>query len=145
MSDADPKGIIIGHQNNSEDIDYPLSELKKPGFFSAFDRTNLLMSPKAEDNTISLVKQWCGNRNTLSHDCITAWLGRPKKPSTNWADWNPLYVHRRLLPKMRAAGITDGQIEVNLVGVPGNCSNGFEGPVLVRTGKGFHNRRDQSY
>ena len=43
---ANPLGVMIGHQNNAEDIGYPLSELQKPGFYIAFDRTNPLMSLK---------------------------------------------------------------------------------------------------
>jgi len=115
---ADPKGIMIGHQNNAEDIGYPLSELQKPGFYIAFDRTNPLMSPKAEDNIISLVKDGYGDRIMVSHDCILVWLGRPITRPANWAEWNPLYVHRRLIPKMKAAGITDEQINTILVGNP---------------------------
>ncbi len=115
---ANPKGIMIGHQNNAEDIGYPLSELEKPGFFIAFDRTNPLMSPKAEENVISLVKQGYGNRIMLSHDCILVWLGRPMTPPANWADWYPTYVHKRLVPKMKAAGVTDEQIDTMLVDNP---------------------------
>ena len=115
---ANPKGIMIGHQNNSEDIGYPLSELKKPGFSIAFDRTNPLMSPKGEENIISLVKQGYTERIILSHDCILVWLGRPMTPPANWAEWNPLYVHRRLIPKMKAAGVADEQINTILVENP---------------------------
>ena len=115
---ANPLGVMIGHQNNAEDIGYPLSELQKPGFYIAFDRTNPLMSLKAEDNIISLVKRGYGDRIMLSHDCILVWLGRPMTPPANWADWNPLYVHRRLIPKMKAAGITDEQISAILVSNP---------------------------
>ena len=115
---ANPKGIMIGHQNNSEDIGYPLSELKKLGFSIAFDRTNPLMSPRAEENIISLVKQGYEERIMLSHDCILVWLGRPMTPPANWAEWNPLYVHRRLIPKMKAAGVADEQINTMLVENP---------------------------
>ena len=115
---ANPKGIMIGHQNNAVDIAYPLSELQRPGFYIAFDRTNPLESPKAEENAISLVKQGYADRIMLSHDCILVWLGRPITPPANWAEWNPLYVHRRMIPKMKAAGVTEEQINTILVSNP---------------------------
>jgi len=115
---ADPKGIMIGHQNNAVDIAYPLSELQRPGFYIAFDRTNPLESPKAEDNAISLVKQGYVDRIILSHDCILVWLGRPITLPAHWAEWNPLYLYRRMIPKMKAAGITEEQINTILVSNP---------------------------
>lgn len=115
---ANPKGIMIGHQNNSVDLAYPLSELQRPGFYIAFDRTNPLESPKAEDNAISLVKQGHADRIILSHDCILVWLGRPITHPASWAEWNPLYLHRRMIPKMKAAGVTEEQINTILVSNP---------------------------
>jgi len=116
---ANPKGIVIGHQNNAGDIGYPLSELQKPDFYIAFDRTNApLMPPGSEDNLISLVKQGYGNRIMLSHDCILVWLGRPMTRPADWAEWYPTSVHKRLIPKMKAAGVTDEQIAAMLVDNP---------------------------
>jgi hypothetical protein len=48
---------MIGHQNNAEDIGYPLSQIQKPGFYLGFDRLDPLMSPASEDNAVSLVAQ----------------------------------------------------------------------------------------
>jgi phosphotriesterase-related protein len=39
-------------------------------------------------------------------------------PPSNWAEWNPLYVHRRLIPKMKAAGVAEEQIKAMLVENP---------------------------
>ena len=52
---ADPAKIMIGHQNNSEDIDYALAQLARPGFYLGFDRVNPLMSTASEDNIVELV------------------------------------------------------------------------------------------
>ena len=117
---ADPKGIIIGHQNNSDDLDYHLSQLQKPGFYLGFDRTaNIPMEPPgSEDNIISLIKQGYADRLILSHDSITVWLGRPWDRPATWADWTPLYLHTKLIPKMKAAGVTDEQIKTIFVDNP---------------------------
>jgi len=115
---ADPSRVMIGHQNNSEDIDYALTQLAKPGFYLGFDRVNPLMSAVSEDNIVSLVAQGFGDRIMLSHDCIFMWLGRPGKLPPEYAEWYPDYIFRRLVPKMKAAGITETQISGILVDNP---------------------------
>jgi len=116
---ANPRGIMIGHQNNGGDIAYCLSELQKAGFFIAFDRNSIPMMPlAAEDNMISLVKQGYADRIMLSHDSILVWLGRPMNPPAEWAVWYPTYIHKKLIPKMKAAGVTDEQVNTILVDNP---------------------------
>jgi phosphotriesterase-related protein len=117
---ANPKRIMIGHQNNSVDINYHLSQLQKPDFFIGFDRTSL-RDPKAEDCIIELVKKGYANRILVSHDSIGVWLGRP----FTWPaalkvleNWYPTYIHKKLIPKMKAAGVTDEQINTMLVDNP---------------------------
>jgi predicted metal-dependent phosphotriesterase family hydrolase len=46
----------------------------------------------------------------LSHDCIFMWLGRLGKLPEQCAGWYPDFLFKRLLPKMKAAGVTDAQI-----------------------------------
>lgn len=117
---ANPKRIMIGHQNNSIDINYHLSQLEKPDFFIGFDRTSL-RDPKAEDCIIELVKKGYANRILLSHDAIGVWLGRPFAwPAAMKAleNWYPTYIHKKLIPKMKEAGVTDEQINTMLVDNP---------------------------
>jgi phosphotriesterase-related protein len=115
---VNPEKIMIGHQNNSEDINYPLAELGNEGFYIAFDRTNPLSSPKAEDNILTLVKKGFASRIMLSHDCIFLWLGRPVTLPAEFKDWYPTYIHNKLIPKMKAAGIGDETIRTMLVDNP---------------------------
>ena len=115
---ADPSKIMIGHQNNSTDIEYALEQLTRPGFFLGFDRVNPLMSSVSEDNIISLVKRGFLDRIMLSHDCIFMWLGRPGKLPPQFSEWYPDYMFRRLFPKMKTAGITEKQINEILVDNP---------------------------
>lgn len=123
---ANPERIMIGHQNNSIDIEYALSQLERPGFYLGFDRTNPLMSTVAEDNIVSLVLMGYGNRIMLSHDCIFVWLGRPGRLSAQHAGWYPDFLFKRLLPRMKAAGVTDEQIRGILVDNPRRFFEGGE-------------------
>jgi phosphotriesterase-related protein len=115
---ANPERVMIGHQNNSEVLEYALSQLEKPGFYLGFDRVNPLMSTASEDNAVSLVVRGYGSRIMLSHDCIFVWLGRPGNLPERYADWYPDFLFKRLLPKMKAAGVTDEQIRGILVDNP---------------------------
>ncbi len=115
---ADPSRIMIGHQNNSEDIGYALTQLAKPGFYLGFDRTNPLMSAASENNIVSLVVQGFGDRIMISHDCIFMWLGRPGKLPLQYAAWRPDYLFKRLIPKMNKAGISKQVIDGILVDNP---------------------------
>jgi phosphotriesterase-related protein len=122
---ADPKKIIIGHQNNSVDLKYHLAQLEKPGFYIGFDRTGLRNVPKAEDNFIQLVKMGYANRLVMSHDSIAVWLGRPFNTKAFPATWNPTYIHKTVIPKMKAAGITDEQIKTIFVDNPRRYFDGL--------------------
>ena len=114
---ADPKKIMIGHQNNSVDNKYHLGQLQKPGFFIGFDRTSL--GPvAAEDSIISLVKAGYANRIMLSHDYGLQWIGRPFSWPAAYKTWHPTYIHLKLIPKMKAAGVTDEQINTMLIDNP---------------------------
>jgi phosphotriesterase-related protein len=115
---ADPSRVMIGHQNNSGDLAYALGQLAKPGFFLGFDRVNPLMSAASEDNIVALAARGFGDRILLSHDCIFMWLGRPGKLPPQYAGWYPDYVFRHLVPKMKAAGVTEKQIAGILVDNP---------------------------
>jgi phosphotriesterase-related protein len=115
---ANPERVMIGHQNNSEAMEYALSQLEKPGFYLGFDRVNPLMSPAAEDNIVKLVLQGYGDRIMISHDCIFVWLGRPGKFRPEYSGWYPDFLFKRLIPKMKAGGVTDEQIRSILIDNP---------------------------
>ena len=114
---ANPKRIMIGHQNDSIDVNYHLRQLEKPDFFIGFDRTSL-RDPKAEDCIIELVKKGHAHRILLAHDSIGVWLGRTFAFPPRYADWYPTYIHKKLIPKMKEAGVTDDQINTMLVDNP---------------------------
>jgi phosphotriesterase-related protein len=115
---ANPRKVMIGHQNNSEVIDYALTQLERPGFYLGFDRINPLMSTASLDNIVSLVGRGYGGRIMLSHDCIFVWLGRAGRFPPQFAEWYPDYLFKKLLPRMKAAGVTDDTIRGILAGNP---------------------------
>jgi phosphotriesterase-related protein len=117
---ANPQKIIIGHQNNSTDLDYFLGQLSRPGFYLGFDRTGF-SDPKAEDCIIELVKRGYANRIVLSHDYCATWLGRSFKwPEGRFTEkyYYPTYIHKQFIPRMKAAGVTDEQIHTMMVENP---------------------------
>lgn len=117
---ANTEKIVIGHQNNSTDLNYFLRQLERPGFYLGFDRTGF-SDPKAEDCIIELVKRGYADRIILSHDYVSTWLGR----SFTWnlerltkEFYYPTYIHKKFIPRMKAAGVTDDQIKTILVDNP---------------------------
>jgi phosphotriesterase-related protein len=116
---ANPQKIVIGHQNNSTDLHYFLDQLVRPGFYLGFDRTGF-GDPKGEDCIIELVKRGYTDRIMISHDYVATWLGRPFKWKNERLekDYYPTYIHEKFIPRMKAAGITDGQIKTILVDNP---------------------------
>jgi phosphotriesterase-related protein len=130
---ANPARVMIGHQNNSEVLGYALTQLEKPGFYLGFDRLNPLMSPAAEDTIATLIARGYGGRIMLSHDCIFVWLGRPGKLPAQYAGWYPDFLFKRLLPKMKAAGVTDEQIRSILVDNPRRFFGGVQRSLLTDT------------
>jgi len=114
---ANPKRIIIGHQNNSIDLNYHLAQLQRPDFYIGFDRTSL-GDPKAEDCLIELIKRGYANRLTVSHDYVGTWLGRPFNMKALPATWYPTYIHKVFIPKAKAAGVTDEQLNTIFVENP---------------------------
>ena len=121
--EANAKMILVGHQNNSTDLDYFLDQIKRPGFYLGFDRVSLV-NPEAEDCIIELVKQGHADRLILSHDYVATFVGRPIAVEEFFPVWHPTYVHLKLIPKMKAAGITDSQIRTMLVDNPRSLFQG---------------------
>ena len=95
---ANPKKIVIGHQNNSADINYHLFQLDRPGFFLGFDRTGAINGPQAEESLIELIRRGYADRLMISHDFTAFWLGRPFDLGPKAAEWYPTYIHKKLIP-----------------------------------------------
>lgn len=122
---ANPKQIMIGHMNNSEDTSYHLSILERPDVSLGFDRTGMGLLP-SHNKIVSIISELCrkgfNSRICLSHDYIVAMLGRPSpwpepiKPLL--ADFYPTFIIQKLIPALMEAGITREQIDEIMIRNP---------------------------
>ncbi len=126
---ADPKKIMIGHVNNSKDVNYQRSILQK-GVYIAFDRFGIAaLIGGAPDNVsvqniATLCKEGYANKIMLSHDTINFWLSRPPEVSEGLmkmlANWRIDYVSKDIIPALKTQGVTDDQITQMMVENPKN-------------------------
>ncbi|MEW6444093.1 MAG: phosphotriesterase-related protein [bacterium] len=124
---VDPKRIQIGHMSNSTDMRYQIAVLDK-GVFSAFDRMGIEVIAGCpydrEKIPILIGLLGCGyaGQLTLSHDYITAWLGRPLAVAPSslpfLANWYPTHVLKNIVPTLQKAGVTREQVQTMLVDNP---------------------------
>ena len=126
---ADPKKVMIGHVNNSKDVNYQRSILKK-GVNIAFDRFGIAVllfgvpDSVSVQNIATLCKEGYANKIILSHDTMNFWMGRPIEVPEAYmkllADWRVDYVSKDIIPALKAKGVTDDQINTMMVENPKN-------------------------
>jgi len=118
----DPTQVMIGHMNNSSDINYHLSILERPGFVIGFDRTSLGPSDELEHIIVELCQRGYADRICLSHDYVPMWLGRhfefPDMYKAYVAEYHPTYVSAKFIPRLKAAGVTQEQIDTIMIANP---------------------------
>ena len=122
---VNPRGVVIGHSDDSENISY-LTGLADQGFRLGMDRIafGLLRDPDVDARArviAELVKNGYGESIILSHDYpIDIGIGSSEQ-RTAMAERNPdsvSFISRRFLPKLRALGVTDDQLETLMVRNP---------------------------
>ena len=76
-------------------------------------------------NIVKMVAAGHLQRILMSHDSIICWLGRPVPYANSFEamlemlpNWRSNHIFKEILPKMRAAGVTEEQIETILVDNP---------------------------
>ena len=117
---VDPTRLVVAHAGDSNDLDY-LRTIADAGATLGCDRFNIPhFNPDADRirTLLALLEEGYGDRIHLSHDaaCFMDFMvGDP-----NFADERPSYLHisSTVLPALRAAGVTEGQIEQLLVENP---------------------------
>lgn len=124
-----PEKIMIGHMNNSNDIDYH-REILKRGVYIAFDRTGIGLRSDTEKMVgiiADLCKEGYTNRICLSHDSIAVWLGRP----VDWGpwqpyieDWYPTFVSEVVVELLKDEELTDDDIHMMMVENPKRLFSG---------------------
>jgi len=125
---ADPRKVMIGHVNNSNDIKYHRAILAN-GTSIGFDRLGLGALLKVPDsvsarNIARLCDEGFLNKILLSHDTVNFWLGRPtaipEKALAMFDDWKIDHISRHILPMLKKQGITEQQIKTLVIENPKN-------------------------
>jgi phosphotriesterase-related protein len=109
--------IIIGHSCGSSDHAYHM-KIATAGSYLGFDRFGLENMQPDDVRVGSLLKllgAGMGSKIVVSHDTVWCWRGTPLPPNPLW---EPTHFTRRIIPKLRAGGATDAQIEALLVDNP---------------------------
>jgi phosphotriesterase-related protein len=119
------KRLMIGHQNNSDQMAYHMTQLTMdPDVYIGFDRTNPLDYPRSKANMAELAKTQT-DRIMMAHDSILTWLGRPLIPGPiPWDQLYPTFISLTVIPDMKAAGVTEAQINTILINNPRRLFDG---------------------
>src|SRR5262245_5775844 len=127
---VEPSAVIVGHSCGTSDLGYHLKLLDR-GAFLGFDRFGLeIVHPDRERLAalIGLVGIGFARQIVLSHDTVWCWRGRaPTLSRGALPEWEPTHVFRRILPRLREAGVSEGAIRTMLVDNPRRY---FSGPVV---------------
>lgn len=132
-----PHKIIIGHSCGSADFDYHM-RIVRGGSYLGFDRFGLEILQSDEIRVASLLKLLAAgaeSRVVISHDSVWCWRGEPIPNPEAFAAllgvWAPTHFFERIIPKLKAAGATDAQIECMLVDNPRRVFEGIAPPAVA--------------
>ncbi len=118
---ADPARVVLGHSGDTTDLGY-LEELASMGYLLGMDRFGLDLATTAEQRVqtvAELCRRGMSRSMVLSHDaaCLIDWLDEAAREQF-LPNWHYGHIHRDVLPALRAAGVTEEQINDMLVGNP---------------------------
>ncbi|GAA3923022.1 phosphotriesterase [Actinomadura viridis] len=120
---ADLGKVVIGHAGDSNDLDY-LRELADTGAILGMDRFGLdIINPTSDRvaTIAALCERGYADRMVLSHDasCFIDWFGPDPETVRGLApNWNYRHISDDVLPALRAAGVTEDQLDRMLVENP---------------------------
>jgi phosphotriesterase-related protein len=118
---VDLSRVIIGHSGDTEDLEY-LQELTGAGSYIGMDRFGihrLLPTERRVATIAELCRRGLSRSIVLSHDtnCYSDNI-EPRVMEERLPDWRYTHIPRDVVPALRAAGVTDEQIDDMLVGNP---------------------------
>jgi len=128
--------IIIGHSCGTSDHAYHVG-IARAGSYLGFDRFGLdLLHPDDERvaSLVRLVQAGAGDRVVVSHDSVWCWRGEPIPPAMlaqMTETWNPTHFSRRIVPRLREAGLGDDAIDSLTVANPRRFFAGEALPALT--------------
>jgi phosphotriesterase-related protein len=128
---ADMKKVLIGHVSNSNNFNYQKNIAEKA--YVGFDRLGFALF--AQDQTCishiaELCKQGLANKVLMSHDTVNFWAGRsvineaPPELVSLMADWKVDHISKRIIPALKAKGVSDSQVRQIMVDNPRNLFTG---------------------
>jgi phosphotriesterase-related protein len=116
-----PERIIIGHSGDSEDLDY-LSQLMDNGSTIGLDRFGMehVLSDERRVRTLtSLLDRGYVGQMVLSHDAaIYSHVTPPAWRAATAPRWRMDNLSRTVIPMLRAAGVSSGDIDQMMIGNP---------------------------
>ncbi|WP_020659104.1 phosphotriesterase family protein [Amycolatopsis benzoatilytica] len=113
--------VVIGHSGDTEDLDY-LQALLDNGSYLGMDRFGLdsrLSFERRVQTVVDLTARGYADRIVLSHDTSCHSDNFPADyRAKHLPDWRFGHISEDVLPALRAAGVTDAQIDTMLVETP---------------------------
>jgi phosphotriesterase-related protein len=133
--------ILVGHSDGRRDLGYHRS-LADTGAYVGFDRFGIESFISDDERIESVLDMIAAGYRTsicLSHDAnCAAWLGRPvfnghlvltaEAIAAALPNWEPTHLFRRILPRLRARGVTDEDIRTIFVENPARYFAGTMAP-----------------
>jgi phosphotriesterase-related protein len=118
---VDLSRVVIGHSGDTDDFDY-LQQLIDNGSVLGMDRFGIdgyLPTDRRVEVVAELCRRGYADRLVLSHDasCYLDWIPGEVPPAA-MPNWHYLHISQDVLPALRAAGVTDQQIDTMLVETP---------------------------
>jgi phosphotriesterase-related protein len=118
---VDARDVIVGHSCGNADLRYHVDLLDR-GATLGFDRFGLeILHPDRLRTAalIGLLGIGFERQIVLSHDTVWCWRGRPLEvPKQLVSVWDPTHVFRRIIPRLREAGVPQTKIDTMLVDNP---------------------------
>ena len=119
--------LVVGHSDGIDDPEYHRT-LAERGAFVGFDRfgiTIILPDEVRVKNVLKLAKAGHTRNILLSHDSIVCWQGRPVPFANRYEDvlamlpdWRPTSILTKIVPQLRAGGLSEADITTILVDNP---------------------------
>ena len=118
---VDLSRLLIAHSGDTTDMDY-LHQLLDGGAYVGMDRFGLdiLLATDERVSTVAkLAAEGYASQMMLSHDacCEIDWIPRDIRERVT-PNWHYTFLHDSVLPALKAAGVTDGQLDTMLVENP---------------------------
>jgi len=121
---ADLTKVVVGHSGDSGDLDY-LMKLADAGALLGMDRFGIDLyrsTPDRVETIVALCERGYAERMVLSHDamCWIDWFGDDFQNARQQTmpNWHYEHIHDDVLPALRAAGVSDTDIDTMLVANP---------------------------